>query len=46
MLKQVEGFKVVLLPASGFRPEVLHALPVDLLLVDEGLIVISFYIHL
>jgi len=37
MLEQVEEFVVVLLPVSGFRPEVLNKLPIDILLVDEDL---------
>jgi hypothetical protein len=37
MLDQVEGFEVVLLPASGFRPEELNKLHIDMLLVDEDL---------
>ena len=37
MLEQVEGFRVVLLPASGFWPEALNILPIDMLLVDEDL---------
>ncbi|MCX6304050.1 MAG: hypothetical protein NT040_03690 [Bacteroidetes bacterium] len=37
MLEQVEGFKVVLLPVSGFRPVSLTNLNVDVLLVDEDL---------
>jgi hypothetical protein len=37
MLEQVEGFKVVLLPASGFLRETLNKLTIDMLLVDEDL---------
>jgi DNA-binding NarL/FixJ family response regulator len=37
MLEQVEGFEVVLLSASGFRPEELNKLHIDMLLVDEDL---------
>jgi len=37
MLEQVEGFEVVLLPASTFWPKALNKLPVDILLVDEDL---------
>jgi hypothetical protein len=37
MLEQVEGFEVVLLPASGFPPEDLSKLHIDMLLVDEDL---------
>jgi hypothetical protein len=37
MLEQVEGFEVVLLPASGIRQKDLIALHIDMLLVDEDL---------
>ncbi len=37
MLEQVEGFEVVLLPVSDFRPENLDKLPIDMLLMDEDL---------
>jgi DNA-binding NarL/FixJ family response regulator len=37
MLEQVEGFEVVLLPASAFLPEDLIRLHIDMLLVDEDL---------
>jgi hypothetical protein len=37
MLEQVEGFEVVVLPASAFQPEVLNKLHIDMLLVDEDL---------
>ncbi len=37
MLEQVEGFEVVLLPVSDFRPEDLDKLHIDMLLVDEDL---------
>ncbi len=37
MLEQVEGFEVVLLPASSFHPDELSKLQVDMLLVDEDL---------
>jgi hypothetical protein len=37
MLDQVEGFEVVLLPASTFLPEDLNKLHIDMLLVDEDL---------
>jgi hypothetical protein len=37
MLEQVEGFEVVLLPASVFLPEDLNRLHIDMLLVDEDL---------
>ena len=37
LLEQVEGFEVVLLPVSGFGPETLNKLPIDILLVDEDL---------
>ena len=37
MLEQVEGFEVVLLPSSVFRPEELNKLHIDMLLVDEDL---------
>jgi DNA-binding NarL/FixJ family response regulator len=37
MLEQVDGFEVVLLPASSFCPDELSKLHIDMLLVDEDL---------
>jgi hypothetical protein len=37
MLEQVDGFEVILLPASVFLPEDLNKIHIDILLVDEDL---------
>ncbi|MFZ4520479.1 MAG: hypothetical protein ACOYNC_02165 [Bacteroidales bacterium] len=37
LLEQVEGFEVVLLSESDFRPEVITKLSIDILLVDEDI---------